>query len=169
MLLARWKMLLVVGLLAAAVLFVVGVTLERGGGTHTEPAPTGETHTEGSAEPDAAEGGASGASVAENGHADATVLGIDLESPVFVALAVIVSAALAAAVWWMATRTVLVIVLVFALVFAVLDIAEVIHQVDLERTGVMLIAALVGLVHLGIAAIAAAALSPRGLATSVSA
>jgi hypothetical protein len=40
MLLARWKLLLVIGLLASAALFVVGVTMERSGDTHAESTPT---------------------------------------------------------------------------------------------------------------------------------
>jgi vacuolar-type H+-ATPase subunit I/STV1 len=163
MLLARWKVLLVVGLLASAALFVIGVTIERSGDTHTESVPTGETLSEGgSEEPHATEGGGSGASVDEStGHADATVLGIDLEAPGFVALAVIVSVVLAAAVWWSEARTVLVPVILFGLAFAVLDIAEVIHQSDVGRTSVMLVAAVVGVLHLCVAAIAAWALSGR--------
>jgi hypothetical protein len=171
MLLARWKALLVVGLLVSAALFVIGVTIERSGDTHTEPAPTVETHAEGGPEePHATEGAGVGASVGEGTDAaDAKVLGLDLEAPVFVALAVLVSVVLAAAVWWRGTRTVLALVLLFGIAFAILDITEVIHQNDVGRTSVMLVAAAVGVVHLCVAAIAAWALSSKRASTIASA
>jgi uncharacterized protein HemX len=160
MLLARWKLLLVVGLLASAALFVFGVTMERTGDTHTESTPTTETHSEGTSEESHADEGAAPASVDETTkHTDATVLGIDLEAPLFVVIAVVISVALAAAVWWRETLAVLALVFLFALVFAVLDIAEVIHQNESGRTSVMLVAAIVAVMHLGIAGIAAWAVS----------
>jgi hypothetical protein len=157
MLLARWKLLLVIGLLASVALFVVGVTMERSGDTHMESTLTTETHSEGtSGEPQSGEGAAPVASASEaTEHTDATVLGIDLEAPAFVVLAVVISVALAAAVWWGETVAVLALVLVFALAFAVLDIAEVIHQNDVGRTSVMLVAAVVAVTHLGVAGLAA--------------
>ncbi|MEO8425262.1 MAG: hypothetical protein ABI595_15300, partial [Actinomycetota bacterium] len=135
---------------------------ERSGDTHTESTPTTETHSEGtSEEPHSGEGAAPVASAATE-HTDARVLGIDLEAPLFVVLAVVISVALAAAVWWRETLAVLVLVLLFALVFAVLDIAEVIHQNDSGRTGVVLVAAVVAVLHLGVAGLAARAVSQTG-------
>jgi uncharacterized membrane protein len=115
------------------------------------------SHSEGtSEEPHSGEGAAPVASAGEaTEHADARVLGIDLEAPAFVVLAVVISVALAAAVWWRETVAVLALVLLFALAFAVLDMAEVIHQEESGRTSVMLVAAIVAVTHLGVAGVAA--------------
>jgi hypothetical protein len=144
MLTARRRLL--VGLLVASTtLFVVGVSLERSSAdTHTETA----THAASSEGDDDRP--------AEHAQ-DATLLGVDAEAWPFVALAAATSLALAAGTWlrprWGAL---LVLIAAAMLAFAALDVREVVHQLDENRTGLALLAALVAALHLNAAAIAAA-------------
>jgi hypothetical protein len=154
------RLRIVAGLLVvAAVLFVIGVAAESDGDTHTDE-PGGEA-----AEHPGAESGEAGesaevrASEAAEG-AEATegdeerVLGLDLESPASVALALVLSGGLAAAVLWRPDRRVLVAIAVVAAAFAVLDIAEVSHQLDEDRTGLAVLAATIAAMHAATAALA---------------
>ena len=125
-------------LVVATILFVVGVAAEPTTDTHTDE-PSGEAaeHVE-SAEKD-----------------EERVLGLDLESPGPVALAVVLSAVLAAAVLWRPDRRVLLVVALGATAFAVLDIAEVAHQLADDRTGLALLAATIAAMHAAATALAA--------------
>jgi len=84
-----------------------------------------------------------------------TLLGVDIESPALIAAAVAASLALAAGALLIRSRKVLVVIVVFALLFVLLDIREVLHQADESNTGLIVAAAAAGLLHLGAAAAAA--------------
>jgi hypothetical protein len=100
----------------------------------------------------------------QHSEASEKLLGVNPESTGLLVVAVVVSLLLAAAVWWRgASPLVLGIVALAMAAFAALDIREVVHQADESRTGLMLLAALVALLHLAAAALAArAAVTARG-------
>jgi hypothetical protein len=146
-------------LVIAAGLFVVGVSAERDEDTHhDEPGAEAVEHNEASemAEGAGAESdkGASAAAEAERNEGGERVLGVDLESPVLVAGAVVVSLLLAGFVWRRPDRRLLIAIAAFTAGFAVLDIAEFTHQLDEDRTGLAVLAAILALLHAGIGALA---------------
>jgi hypothetical protein len=150
MALNRWLAVLIA---VAAVLFAISVSAEKSD-THSEPAVG---HIE-SASPEGEAG--ESAQVAESGQShdegeNETLLGVDLESTPLIVAAVIVSLALAGGAWARPdSRPLMALIGVAMLVFAVLDIREVVHQLDEDRTGLALLAALVALLHLAAAALA---------------
>ena len=139
-----------------------------------------ESHPEGEAAERGAEG--SGGQVAgEQGetaedHADEaaatdresaeTILGINPESTGALAAAVVVSLLVAAAVWFWDNPAVLIVTAVVALLFATLDVREVLHQIDESRHGLALLALLAAVLHLGAAGAAGLALSRREVPAS---
>ena len=134
-------------ILLATAGFVIGVAIEKSSAEepHTdEPAVREEGgHEEG----EATEGGTEAPTEGESGE---TVLGLDVESTPLVVTAVVFSLVLAGAVWvWPRSRPLLVIAIVAMLAFAVLDVAEVVHQLDTSRAGLAIIAAIVAVLHLG--------------------
>jgi hypothetical protein len=142
--------------------FIAGTAIERNSGEsrHEQTATrsesgegTGEGGEEGETpEQHSAEGKTS--SSAESGE-ELKPLGIDIEAAPFVALAAIVSVGLAIAVW--RRPRVLPLLAAFAavmVVFAVLDVREVFHQANENRTGLVILAALVAVLHLAAAAVA---------------
>jgi hypothetical protein len=93
-------------------------------------------------------------------HSEASerLLGVDAESTGLLVAAVAVSLLLAAGVWWLGASPLALGVVALAMAaFAALDIREVVHQADESRTGLMLLAALVAVLHLTAAALAARA------------
>jgi hypothetical protein len=89
----------------------------------------------------------------EERHADQPpererVLGVDVESWPAVTLAVAVSAGLAVALWMLERRWLAVITALVALTFAVVDIAEVVHQVREHRAVLVALALVVTVGHL---------------------
>jgi hypothetical protein len=107
--------------------------------------------------------GRSGESSAE--HADEagadegaseSFFGLDYEATPFVALAAAFSLALAAAVW-LRPRWALMLgaVAVAMVVFAALDVREVVHQLDESKGGLAVLAGVVAVCHLAAAAVAA--------------
>ena len=170
------RALLVALLVLSTVGFVVGVSVEKSSAdSHDEPAATatgsgeagegGEAQSGGGAE--SAEQHASEAAgeeahsepgsgeTAEKGGEDATLLGVDLEATPFVALAAALSLALALAVWLRAGWGLLLgVVAVGMVVFAVVDVREVFHQLDEDKDGLALLAALVAALHLAAAGVA---------------
>jgi hypothetical protein len=138
---------------------------------------SGETHIEGASESSSVEsvGGESderGGAItsAEDNHprehtgedAERAVFGIDPEADVTVATAIIVPFLLAAAVWLWPMPIVLGLVAVFAAIFVILDVQEVLHQLSESHTGLIALAAMLALLHLAIAAIALAAARESG-------
>lgn len=155
-----WRTTLALLLVASAVLFAIGTTLERNQeDTHPEPAATAESeeHAEGE-EGEAGEEQAASEGAAEEESSE-EILGIDIESPFFVALGVATSLALAAGVWLLRRRELLLVAGLFAVAFTVLDVRELLHQLDESNEGIALLVILIALLHA--AAVAAAALLYR--------
>jgi hypothetical protein len=153
----------------ATVAFVIGTVIERNSGESHEAKNATESlaHKTGGEARETAEAqtsrprGTSDQAAAEptSEHAgkpsELTPLGIDIEAAPFVALAAIASLALAIATW-LRPRTVplLGLVALAMLVFAALDIQEVVHQSHEARTGLAILAACVAALHLIAAALA---------------
>jgi hypothetical protein len=122
-------------------------TVEAGGGEATstdETTSEGTTHTE----------TAGGETTRHSESSSETVLGLNLESSALVIVAVALSLALAALTWFRNRRGLLFTTLAFALVFAVFDIAEVVHQINESRAGLVALAAAIALVHVATALVA---------------
>jgi len=151
-------------LVVAAGLFVLGVSIERGDGDHHEE-PAGETtehdETNESAEHRASEGEAAQPAGSEEGENEERALGLDVESPLLVAAAVAVSLLLAGLVWRRPRRQLLLVAVGFSAAFTVLDVAEVVHQLEEDKTGLALLAAVIALLHAAIAALAIQQVSRR--------
>lgn len=146
---ARW--LLSALLITGAALFTIGVAAERSNHNHhDEPSAA---HKEGGEEAahdeasEAAEGSRREAAGAEHEEHEETVLGINVESTPLVATGVLVSVAFAILVWFRRDSLLLWVVAAFTASFAVLDVAELLHQIDENRTGIAVIAAVVVVVH----------------------
>jgi uncharacterized oligopeptide transporter (OPT) family protein len=142
-------------LVASAILFAVGTTLER----HQQGKETSAaTHQEGSA-------GESGGESTE--HADShrekgvTLLGINTESLGLEIAAIVVSLALAAAALLLRRRLVLLAIIAFGLVFAAGDVRELVHQINESHAGIAAIAATLIVLHLIIAGTATVLLGRR--------
>ena len=160
---ARW----LVGslLIVAAALFAIGASVERNNDVHRdETAVTttigeGTAPAEGSEAAEAAEAAGNAepaASHSEAGEsANEKVLGINLESTPLVVLAVIISLALAVATWRSNNKLLLLLTAAFAAVFAILDIAELVHQIDRSNAALAVLAALIAILHAGAAFLAA--------------
>ena len=101
-------------------------------------------------------------------HREAKLLGIDPEALGLLVSALIVSVLLAAAVWFRPLVPVLIAIVGFGLLFAALDVREVLHQLDESRTGLIVIASsLIGL-HLLVAMLATGALLARHMSKRTS-
>ena len=93
---------LVLLLVGSAILFLVGSTIER---NHRHHETTAATHAEGSGEQSGGEAGTEGSTSGEtkvekaHGEAGAKLLGVNTESLALSIVAVVLSLALAAAVW----------------------------------------------------------------------
>ena len=155
-------------LVASAVLFGIGILIERGTGSAESPhveatgppvAASTAPHVEGSGET----GGEAGstltaeasatnaeASVSAGAHTEAvsgeSILGIDPEAPPLVAVAIIVSLLAAFLVWRDGRRVIITAAIVVAVGFAALDLLEVSHQL---REGTALVAVIALLVTAG--------------------
>ena len=151
----HWRPRAIAALLViSAGLFVIGVTSESDGDTHSdEPNAESTEHSEANETSEArAQEADAGTETTESD--EERVLGLDLESPAPIAGALLLSAALAALVLWRPDRRVLVVIAVASGAFAVLDIAEVIHQLDEDRTGLAALAATITAMHAAAAALA---------------
>ena len=126
-----------------AVLFVMGVS--------TEPDDQHEA-TQGSATHDEGREAEEDEGAHDEEGEEETILGIDIESPAAIALEFVASVLLAGALWFRPIGPVLVAGAVFGLAFAVLDIAEIAHQVDESDTGLAAPAAVIAAGHLAAAA-----------------
>jgi hypothetical protein len=162
-------------LVAATILFVVGISIERSQArageqqaASTNERPAGEAGEHSEAE--ATEGGSNATSEATDEHASSgesgeELLGINPESAGLTVIVAAVSLLLAALLIAQPRRGLLVAAVVVGLVFAILDIREGIHQASESNTGLLVIALITGLLHLGVAVAAAAGLrTPRAVA-----
>ena len=162
-----WLATLLVG---SAVLFFIGTSLERAAAAPSGPGavtPSSEAIASLPAEGGAGEAGEGGAtarpatsSEAASGEtapettAEWRPFGIDLESPVPVGFAIVVSLALAVALLRLASPVVPITVIGFALVFLVFDLLEVTHQVQVAKPTLAVIAIALVAVHLVVASLA---------------
>jgi hypothetical protein len=170
---------LLVGLIVVATAaFVVGTAIERNSsgesGHHDEAAKaapaTGEAGASGEAHSKAGESPAAHAKeaaggrptvTAEKGHAELRPMGIDIEAWPFVALAAVASLGLGAAAWLRpGLGLLLALVAVTMVAFAALDVREVVHQVDIDKSGLAILAGAIAALHAA-AGVVAAALTSR--------
>ena len=135
----RLRWLLSALLVAATVLFAIGVAGERAQHDHHDE---DTAHVEGESEEHQSEAAAAGE------HGEERTLGVDRESNAIVLPAVVVSLVLAVLVWFRRDLWLLWTVVAVALAFAVFDVAEVVHQLKESRNVLALVAAIVALVHL---------------------
>ena len=159
--LRAWLAVLLVG---SAFLFFVGIYLERGV-VAVEPLAAAEPSSQPEASP--AEGGG------ETGHSEAPAasaetagetveqhavearpFGIDMESPLPVGAAIVVSVLLAGAVLQMKAPIVGVAIVLFAVIIALFDLLEVSFQLGAARPGLALIASVLVVMHVMIGLIA---------------
>jgi len=155
-----WLAALLVG---SAVLFFIGIYIERGATTPSTPAavaPSGQAVSSQPAEGGAGEAGeaghsaepaasaevASGETAAEH-NAEWRPFGLDLESPLPVGAAIVASLALAAAVLALTSQLVPLAIVGFALLFAVFDVLEVVHQSDVARPNLTAFALVLLVIH----------------------
>jgi hypothetical protein len=155
--LRAWLATLLVG---SALLFFVGIYLERGGSAPERPvasAPSsqpeasngeggGEGAEAGHSDAPAASAGATGETAGEHA-AEARPFGIDVESPLLVDSVIVISLLLALAVLRTTTPFVPVAIVGFAVIFALFDALEVSFQLGASRPGLALIAALLIALH----------------------
>ena len=87
-------------------------------------------------------------------------LGVNVESPLTVMAAVLVSLGLAVVLWLAKRRWLAIAVAVLALTFATFDVGELVHQFDNGRAGLAVLAAVVAAGHLA-AGVLASRPSPR--------
>lgn len=153
--LIRLRWLLGTLLIAAAALFAVGIATE--GDTHHESTVTVESGEQNEATEQAVHN--EQIEVSETGE---RILGVNLESTPLVALAVVISVALAAATWRRDHKLILLATALFAAAFAVLDVAELSHQIRQSAAAVAAIAAVIAVLH----AVAALLAEQRRAATS---
>jgi hypothetical protein len=145
------------------------VLAERGANdAHDEPAavvrnsePINAAHNEASeageaGHPEGDEERRAGTSPDREGREDATLLGIDPESTPLIVIAVLAGLALAvlAAAPVGTNRPFLLLVVAAAVLWAALDVRELVHQIDESRAGIAALAATVAVLHLAAAAIA---------------
>ena len=179
----RLRVALVALIAISTVAFVVGTTIERNSKQNesastlkaerqTSQAPESAAHrkaegaapttTASGAETKDAHAGESAAhrtapSTHRKTHAELKPLGVDIEAAPFVALAAGASVLLALGAWVRPRWLLLLVVIAAAmLVFAALDVREVIHQSDESRTGLAVLAGFVAVLHLGAAGVAGA-------------
>jgi hypothetical protein len=173
-------------LAGSAILFFVGIYLERGAIVPTSSAAVEPSTQPASSQP--AEGTSSEAG--EAGHTAAAAssptaegpgetagehaaetwpLGIDLEAPVLVGGVIVVSLALALAVVRTPGPLVPLAIAGFAVLFAVFDLLEVVHQVGQTRIGLAALAVVVLALHAAAGLVALRLFADRRLAMSAGA
>ncbi len=142
---ARW---LVGGLLiVSAALFVIGVAAERGSENHVVPAVSQNAAPAKPVDSDGGEGHVdTPAAAPTSSPQNESVLGIDLENPWLVGVAVVGSLVLMGALMRFGYR-VLPIVVLFAIAATLFDISEVVRQLQRNNTTITLLATLVLLAH----------------------
>lgn len=170
----------------STILFAIGIKLERTGeageapgvhteaqGEHQEGSVTEAPHTASSEGGEASEGHTETSVIAAtnvpaatsaivDSHSE-TILGINIENPAFVIVAIVVWLALTLGLWQLGTR-VLIPVIIVAIGTALFDAVEIITQINRSNTGIALLAALITVLHLAVAALACRALvSPSSM------
>ena len=142
--LVRVRWLLSALLIVAAVLFLIGAATESDSHAEKIVSVDGSEHNEAGEQAESPESPAS----------SETVLGLNLESTPLVVLAGGISVALAAATWLSNHKLLLVATALFAAAFAVLDTAELVHQIDKSAAGLAALAAIIAVLHAAAAVVA---------------
>jgi hypothetical protein len=150
-------------LVVCAGLLIVGVTAEADIHAETTQPAGDQDEASGAAEGEAGHEEASETGGSEAGHAESAeerILGVDVETPGAVVLAVAVSVAVAVGLWIRRQRWLAVAAVGVAVVFAVFDVAEVAHQLDESRNGLAVLAGVIAAGHLAAAATAGLSTGP---------
>jgi hypothetical protein len=148
------RVALILLLLASAVTFAVGTSIERGRAGETKHETTASS-TEGTSE-SAGEGSGAESHPASTENSGETILGINPDAPWLVAVVVAITVLLAAAIWVRREGWLLLAVVFFGLGAAVFDLRELVHQVDVGRASLIALASMLAAVHLGVSGLAAA-------------
>jgi hypothetical protein len=164
---ARWppatsRIVLAALITIATALFVLGVSVERAEGDRH--AGERSEQVRGATDPHAGETEGEGEQRAGAGHesggrseAEPRILGVDVEGTPLAVLAATTSLLLAVGVLrWPRAPGVLAVTALAMFAFAALDIREVVHQLDEDRPGIALLAAVIAVLHLSAAGLAAA-------------
>jgi hypothetical protein len=172
----RYRVVAAALLVAATVLVVVGTSVERAqarADQHQEATeverPGGEAgeHNESAEQAQSEQAEHSESAEQAGGESGEVLFGVDLESVGLTVAAAVVSLLLAGLLLTLARTGVLLVVVVFALGFAALDVHESVHQASEARPGLVGIALLAGVLHLAVAVLAAASLrAPSRMATA---
>jgi hypothetical protein len=148
------RVALILLLLASAVIFAVGTSIERGRSGETLHETTTSSN-EGTSE-SSGEGSATESHPAATESSGETIFGINPDASWLVAVVVAITVLLAAAVWARQERWLLLAVILFGLVAAAFDLRELIHQMDVGRASLIALASVLAAVHLGVSGLAAA-------------
>lgn len=151
-----WRVAIAILLVGSAVLFVVGTRLERSAESREHRATTEVANPESDESAEQRE-----AESADRESGGERLFGINPDSAPAVAAGAAVSLLLALAIWLWRTRLLLGAVALLGLAFAGLDLREVAHQVDKSRTSLIVIAALLAVMHLGVSVLAAVGFRSR--------
>lgn len=164
-------------LILATIVFVIGISAEPSlGGEATAErlaesadAISAERSEEAAESPSneeaASEAEETGAPHDEAAEASEAIFGINPESTGAIAAAVVISLLLAAALWFWGTPGVLIVAALFALLFAALDLRELMNQLSQSRTSLVVIALAAALLHGGVALLAGLSLTQRSSST----
>ena len=176
------RAMLAVLLAGSALLFFIGIYLERGAATSTEPAVAKASAAPPSAAPVEGSGGEAGEAghspTASAGAAAATAgegtgetagehaaetwpLGLNLEAPPLVGGVILVSLTLAVAVVVTTSPIVSVAIVGFAALFGLFDLLEVVHQAGRNQPGLVAIAVVLLVAHTAAGLIALRILAKR--------
>jgi hypothetical protein len=152
-------------IITATVTFVVGVAIERSDeadhhdtGAEVAREPVEKPPSETAEEPGTEHAkGERHVESGEEAHTEFRPLGIDVEAWPFVTIAALVSLALAAAGWLRpAAMRVVALIALAMFAFAALDVREVLHQLDVDETGLAVLAGAVAGLHAAAGLVAAA-------------
>jgi hypothetical protein len=150
------RLALVIAILVSAALFAIGSAIERNQGDEhpgeARAAAPAASETEGGAHSESGESAETGGET--HSESSEEIFGINPESTGLVITAIVAAVLLALAVWLLPLPIVLLAVIGFGVVFAVLDVREVVHQVNESREGLVIVAAVLALIHALVAALA---------------
>ena len=144
-------------------MFVWGAFAERSGHhdeTKSHATPSGEQAGNGETpEQHASETGTTGTATEASGETEYRPLGINLESTPLVLAAAAISLLVAALVAFRPSPATLLAVVILGASFTALELVEVVHQMDQNRIGLLILAIAAGILHAAAALLAARALS----------
>ncbi len=143
-----------------------GETAAGRGDGHDEGAEASEANPESAQHEEASAGAARpgadlNAAAQPRGASSETMLGLNPESNGMVAAAIVISSLLAAALWFRETPAMLGVVVIVALLFALLDLREIPHQLAEARGWLVAVALLAAALHFTVAVVAGLPLARR--------